>query len=59
MNISHQAIPTIGCSGMTVSIAIPDKAVLSTLKPGRQVDLDLRKLQSESYVIGRGRPLLR
>ena len=35
MNISHHAIPTIGWSGMTACIEIPDKAVLSTLKPGR------------------------
>ena len=35
VNISRHAIPTIGCSGMTVRIEIPDKAVLSTLKPGR------------------------
>ena len=53
VNITHHAIPALGWPGMTMNFAVQDKAALPTLKPGLQVDFDLRKLPSGSYVISR------
>lgn len=53
VNVTHHAIPALGWPGMTMDFAVQDKAALPTLKPGQQVDFDLRKLPSGSYVISR------
>jgi Cu(I)/Ag(I) efflux system periplasmic protein CusF len=51
VTISHEAIKTLGWSGMTMGFTVKDKALFSKLKIGAQVDFQLVKEGNEYVVV--------
>ncbi|HJX18426.1 MAG TPA: copper-binding protein [Acidiferrobacterales bacterium] len=55
LNMTHGPIKSLKWPGMTMDFRVKDKAVLTGIKPGQQVEFDLEKSDSQ-YVITRITP---
>lgn len=51
VNISHEAIASLGWPAMTMSFKVRDKHALSTLKTGEKVEFELIEQPAGQYVI--------
>lgn len=56
VNLTHEAIPSLGWPGMTMEFTVKDASALASLKPGTKVEFDLEKTAA-GYRISRLVPL--
>lgn len=56
VNLTHGPIKSLGWSGMTMDFKVRDKAILSKIKAGQEVDFDVVKEGSGQYFIVRMAP---
>ena len=51
VNLSHEAIASLGWMGMTMDFDVQDKAMLANLKAGQKVTFTLIEIRKGKYVI--------
>ncbi len=51
VTLAHQPIPSMSWPAMTMSFEVADKALLSRLAPGQQVNFEFREKAKGKYVI--------
>lgn len=57
VNISHGPVSSLNWSSMTMSFAVKDQAMLSSLKPGDKVNFEIVKEPDGSFSISKAAPV--